>query len=822
VTDDRTKVYQKAIEFCESQGNGKEVLKAVLAVDNRESTWEFSDVELDSGTFGEVVDSGLLERVNNEYQVVDQAAVRAAIEGEEFTGADESESGSKFEREFDIEWPTVGGLLSALVVVVAARMTQYSSVFQHGRVVSPGNDPYFFRYWQEQLLAESSGPLSLQVLVNPPWDDGSWNQRPLTHATNWWFAELLGGGQWAADMVAAWLPIAFTLVLAIIVYYTALVLTKDHRVGITSVLTLALAPLHVTYTELGALHHRSHQFLWFGIVLLTLAILTTDIKNMRSSVRSDQGIRKYLRQRKTWFVAATFGLAFAFYIHSWGGSADLAVALGLFVGIRVCLDVRDGISPGGANLPILVGLGIGAIISLGLHFGVGWHGPLGPGMAALAFVGSVVVVCLAEFWRRYELRPLWLLIIQPVIAAVGIAAIFLTQPRFVKLFGNSFGTVLSLSSGRSTQVRSLFSVDQGVFFLPLIQIGVEFYVALAVLVWCIWLINSRYEPGWLVFAVLSGFYLIAGALALRFAARLVIVLTVLGGLGTVYLLSTMDLTSRPLIFQDEYKSNKKTGEVKSNFSLDIPNKTRTLTSIFLVGILIFGLNLAYIPTSAGQVTYDTHQVEAAMVISDHADDIDRDWPDNYVFAPWGDDRMYNYFVSGESKDDGYARYGYQERGYRSFITDEKPDQVISELPDARWPVFKNGRGYVVVTKKSSGLPDETIQTRLYEDLGQGTSQFDALSHYQLIHVSDDRELVVFSVVQGATIKLSGISSDSVNIRKKIHVSGVSFVYEQNVAVKNGRASVTVPYSGDYIIAGKKIPIESHDIEHGETITVDLS
>lgn len=315
MTDDRPGVYRDTEAFLEEREDGERVVEELLAVDTGAETWEFSDVELDSGTFGEVVSSGLVEKVDGAYRVADREAVRAALEGEDFV---EEGSGIDLDWDFNLDPMRVGGLIGALVVLVAARMFHYKSVFVEGRVVSPGNDPYFFRYWQEQLIAQSSGPWDFGVLIDPPWDTGSFNQRPLTHATNWWFTELLGGDQWAADMVAAFLPLVFTIILALVLYYLALILTRDYRVGLASILVLALAPVHTNYTGLGLLHHRYNQYLWFGLILLTLAWLGVDFTRRREMVGTNEAISEHLHSRKTWLVAFAFGLVFAAWTHSWG------------------------------------------------------------------------------------------------------------------------------------------------------------------------------------------------------------------------------------------------------------------------------------------------------------------------------------------------------------------------------------------------------------------------------------------------------------------------------------------------------------------------
>ncbi|SFC59901.1 hypothetical protein SAMN05444422_111119 [Halobiforma haloterrestris] len=92
-------------------------------------------------------------------------------------------------------------------------------------------------------------------------------RRPATHATNWFFTELLGGGQGAADTVAAWLPVVASVALGLLIYKLAVLLTRDVRVGVASVLVFAVTPVNAVYTSLGFLDHNLHQYFWLGVTL---------------------------------------------------------------------------------------------------------------------------------------------------------------------------------------------------------------------------------------------------------------------------------------------------------------------------------------------------------------------------------------------------------------------------------------------------------------------------------------------------------------------------------------------------------------------------
>ena len=175
---------------------------ALIALLDRDTdSWTFDDVDLASGRFGELVSREFVEQTSDgAYRLRHPNAVRAALNGEPVTTTDDREGGlRRMWADTTYSPREIGGLVSALVLVAAARLLAFPSVFRDGRVVSPGNDPYYYRYWQRRLLEQSNGVTDLGVLA----DMGGAASRPLTHALNWWLTELLGGSASAAATVAA-------------------------------------------------------------------------------------------------------------------------------------------------------------------------------------------------------------------------------------------------------------------------------------------------------------------------------------------------------------------------------------------------------------------------------------------------------------------------------------------------------------------------------------------------------------------------------------------------------------------------------------------
>ncbi len=784
-------VHQETVTFLEENPDCESDLETLLEIDSAMNSWEFDDIPLDSGTFGEIVSRGIATSEGDGYRLADSDAVRAALAGEAVTTVEESENGSRRDIDVQIDRNAALGLVGALLVVVTARVVHIRSVFYEGRVISPGNDPYFFRYWQEQLLAEASGPHSLGVLVDPPWSGGDFNQRPLTHATNWWFAELLGGSQWAADMVTAWLPLVFTLVLAVVVYYMTLLLTNDVRVGIGSVLVLALAPIHATFTGVGLLHHRYNQYLWFGVILLAIVWLGTDLKRRRIAVGPTQAVSGHAAARKSWYVAGVLAVALAFWTHSWGGSLELFGALAVYVALRVCLDVREGISPGQANLPLVSGFILGGILALGMHLGLGWHGLPAPATAIGMSLFAAFMIALGEYWHRRDRSVRSLLTVQAtlgVVGAVSAAFLFVTTTDIVSRIVSSDAPDWQTS----IQSESLYATEQFVLFGPVVQIGLEFYLALAALVWCLLRVYRVYEPGWLLIAVVSIHYLVLSGIMQRFAGRLVIVLAVLAGTGIVAVLAWIGLVSRLGVESDADSSP----PTESRQTLEIPTPKRS-GIILAVSLVIFAPSLLFVPTLMVDTTHDQAHFDVAAEIADHTETFDRDTPDDRILAPWENYRYYNYFTNGDSESERFGRFGYQRLGAERDIDDE-------------WA--RSRGGYY-------------IQTGLDIPAGESLDQLPALGpidsyeHTQLLSVDDDAGIAAFALVSGTTLEIH-TDDNRVQLSTTVTVSDRTFTYERTESAENGTAHVTVPYPGTYEIDGSTVTVDESDIETGRTIVVN--
>ncbi|NGM69076.1 MFS transporter [Natronolimnobius sp. AArcel1] len=810
---DPATVADAAADFCADTDDGEAILETVLAVDGDHETWTFDDLPLDSGTFGELVSRDIVVRAGDEYRVASRDGVRATLEGESLSTEESAPGPTLAERmSIDFDGRALAGLIGALAVVVAMRLLNFRSVFQGDHVVSPANDPYYYRYWTEELLAESDGLTDWSVVTAMP--DGAAGTRPFTHAANWLFASLLGGDQWAAAMVAAWVPIIMTVLLGIVVYWLAIILTDDVRVGLASVFLLALTPVHAVYTSVGFLEHRPYQYFWLGVTLLGLCWIAVDLQRRRAHTDSARAaVRAHLERPGTWLAAGAFGIALALSAHAWGGSALMFIPVAGYVGLKVALDARNGISPLLANLPVLVGLVVSAAVAGFLHLRWGWHEPFTAIVPVLVVVGAVVVAGLGELWALLEWPTSGLVGLEAVTAVVGLVAFHSLRPDEWAQLRERADDVFFREHHGATEIGSLFAAENAIILEPMAQIGIGFYIAIGVLCWACWVATKRYEPGWLLLGTYGIFWLALAAFQVRFAAQLSIVLSVLGGLGLVYLLSWVDLARTPQLFRTRDSDSKREQRARSpvadggerEHSIRLPADRTKLIALVWVVLLICGLNLFFVPSLSAQTTYSDGEFDAAMAIDDHADAVDRADNGEFVLSQWGDNRMYNYFVSGDSQS-----YSYAANTYDDFIADDDPDAWYDDEFDGRV-------GYVVVTDRGEA-PGTNAYVQLHQEHGIGGAD-DPLEHYQTISIDD--EALAFAVVPGANITTTGESGETITVATEQTVSGETIEYERSVTVDDdGNLAVTVPYSGEYTVGDETVEVSESAVETGETVELE--
>lgn len=308
--------------------------------------------------------------------------------------------------------------------------------------------------------------------------------------------------------------------------------------------------------------------------------------------------------------------------------------------------------------------------------------------------------------------------------------------------------------------------------------------------------SSCYEPKWLLLVVYSGFLCLLATIQVRFAAQFVVPLSVLGGVGFVYFLSYVDLARRPTLFGESVSSRSPvaTDGGQDGPSLSVPGGAKALYML-LIAVIVCGFGLIYVPSLSSQITYSDAEYEATQAIQEFEEDVDREYPENFVLSEWPRNRMHNYHVNGKS-----SSYGYADRHYTDFLS-LSPDQSYGEHGDRV--------GYVVVTDQSASAG--STQAALFDERGDGTA------HYRAIYFGEST--AAFAVVPEATIEHSVGANTTVTAATEVQVSGETIAYEREaVSDEDGVVTVTVPYPGEYTIGEETVTVTESDVMRGATVS----
>jgi dolichyl-diphosphooligosaccharide--protein glycosyltransferase len=713
--------------------------------------------------------------------------------------------------------PTAIGALLAFGTLLIFRINAYPLILRDGSVVSPLNDPYYFRYWMERLLTEASGPGDLSVIAesNGVAFDGV---RPATHALNWWLAELTG-----PDLVAAWLPVVSSLAVGLTLCAIAYSLTRDLRVGFVTVGMLAFVPLHAVYSGLGFLEHNAHQYFWLAGVLAGLVWLAQH--SHHDTRRQGATATNTFATPLTWGIAGLTGVAIGLYTHTAGSTPLFIVPLFVYVVFRVPMALRAGHSPAQTLRPLCGATIGGALLATGLHMVLGW-GELFIILTPICLaIGTTVLVAIGEGWQRTNLPVVGLIPTALVISGIGVwsvqyiftEAIVRYRSRSDALFGR----------GGIAETVSLF--DPGILSGPVLRLGVGFVFAIPVLVWLTVVVTQRDEPGWLLLVVYGWGTLLLAFIQNRFAGHLSLTITVFAAVGFVALVSKLrgvrsftglpsprtlmaEITASGATISDDHPLSAPTPESERTW-LGTPTTRRGYLGLGgAIGVTTF-VSAVLVDEQTTQTSYSDAEYRAVQAIMAHNEVVSREYPANFVLSRWGTNRMYNYFTSGESESYSFARSTYPE-----FVAEQNPDE---------WAQEQLGRvGYVVIASDDADLPAGTAYQMLQERLGVAMEYRDPLAHYRLVYLAgegDDPEtweLSAFALVAGATIQGTGTPGETVVAGTEVSVSGITFPYQQATTVTDeGEFTLTVAYPGTYTIGEAEVSVSETAVVAGESITV---
>ncbi|WP_227134343.1 hypothetical protein [Halorubellus salinus] len=753
---------REASDLLDDRPDLEPALEAVLDAD---APWTFDDVDVDSGEFGELVSRGLVEEVDDGYRVVDPASIERALDGEIEDRPGLGDAG------VEISWPTVGrlelaGLAGALLFVVALRLVSYPAVFQGDAVVLSANDPYYYRYWLEQLLTNPETTLeTLPLTVS--------TGEPLMLGVLWATTLAFGGTTAVAGQVLAWFPVVSALVTAGIVYAAARSVTEDRRIALASVLMLAVSPAHAFRTSLGFADHHAFDYPWLALTLLGAILVLSWVRSSADSNATVVG----------GVVAITVGVAAQTL--AWEAGPLLIVALGLTIATVTVTRVARGESVLAAAGPMVLGVLLATACTWVVHTELGWHTTLVVSAPLLLGVASLGVLATGVLWNRTDLHVAGLVVVDFVGAAVGAFAFRSLRPDLWERMTTQV-TERLLATENIAEFQSLFGDAAGWLLL----FGFLLLLALPYMAWA----STRLldDARWTPLVVYGWYFLVLGAISVRFAGQLSIVVAVFAALGFVHLAEWIDVANQPAPFSNEVVD-----------SLQLPDRRQAFALVGLF-LLVTALSIVQVPVKTSQITQTNDGYETAAWMASHSESEGLEYPENYVLSQWGHNRMYNYFVNGEARSYGYARSNYAD-----FVTSTNGTAWYERLRD---------RVGFVVTTRDVLTNESTLGTRLHRHNGSRTDSSPGVGHYRLLHVEQDGAYKVFTLVPGAEVRGRADPGSTVTVRTTVSLDSHSFEYvREATADANGTYSIHVPYAGTYSVAGQSVTVPAEAVTEGATI-----
>jgi len=700
---------------------------------------------------------------------------------------------------------TTPWLAVALGFVAAVRLLPSPEVFRGGDVVLSSNDPYMYRYLVERVTASASGLLDIGTLLGFP--DGVATGEPLLVATLSVVAELLGGGSWATGVVLAVYPVASALVTALAVYLLATSLSDDARVGLAAVGFFAVVPGHAFRTGIGFADHHAFDYPWLALTALAFVVLATD------DGVTDDGAGWPWSRRTTRYVAL-LGVGVAGQVLSWNAGPLLLVPLALGVAVAAPVAVADGRVS--SLVPLAAGVGLGAALSLLAHVVLGWQTLAVASTPALVWVGAVAATLGALAVDRLDAPAFVLAGAELAGVALGGLLVAAAVPELVVELER--GVEFLFRSSPIGEMQSL--TDRwGLVFGPLIMLGFTPFLAVPAMLWSVAVAFRRGESGWLLLSLYAWTFLALSFVQRRFTGELAPFAAVFAGLGFVGLVSWFELARGPRFLRDRnaaadgggFSDDAPQSRPDEERALAIPGRRRF---VMLGGFaaVFAGFPGVYSAVIHTRVTIDSRAHAAARWMAAYADARGWEYPDNYVFSEWGRNRMYNYFVSGES-----ASYGFARRNYSEFLFATDPETWYERLSDRT--------GFVVTTGSESDTAiTSRMQDRLHEALGSRSGNAPGLAHYRAVYASDDGQTKVFTLVPGATIVGTGPAESTVSLGTSVSGDGVAFEYERRAETDaDGGFSVTVAHPGTYEFDdGRRVSVPESAVLDGASVRVDRS
>lgn len=657
-------------------------------------------------------------------------------------------------------------LVGCLAVLVIVRMLPAASVFRDGFVVLSSNDPYAYRYALEQLLAGNGSLRSLP---------GVGSGEPLLLTVVWAVTLLFGGSSLAGGLVLALYPVLAAVVTGCLVYAIAVRVSGDSRFGLAAVVMLAVTPAHAYRTSVGFADHHAFDYLWLALTAYALLVLLT----MDTS------------GRKRWAYGGMLGVGVAGQVLAWNAGPLLIVPTGLVIAAvaPTCLRTERSMTP------MVAGLGLGATLTTAVHFGLGWLSQAGAASTVLLFAGACGVVMLVAAGRRWNVSPVGFLVVEAVALAGGLAFVWLFLPVGAG-FESGLDTLL-----RSSQIGETSSLidEYGPILGPLVITGFAPFLALPAVAIGLREWWQRGNVAWLGLTVYTVYFAGLALLQRRFAGEMAPFLAVFAGVGLLALCSWLDLVN-PLPQLAPADENGQPPE-------PIEQLDRTRIAILgALGSILLGTGALYTTFINGRLTIEANAFRTARWMREYADEQGWSYPENFVMSQWGRNRMYNYFVNGQS-----GSYGYAQNNYEDFL--------IARDASGWYEEFEGRVGFVVTENfEQVEVGRNQMHTRLHDYLGSGAGGAPGLGHYRAVYSTPGGEYKVFTLVSGATI--TG-ESDASRATTDVSIPGREFEYARRIDTSgDGSFAVTVAHPGEYRIGDEEVTISEQDVRSGTTVVLN--
>jgi dolichyl-diphosphooligosaccharide--protein glycosyltransferase len=299
---------------------------------------------------------------------------------------------------------------------------------------------------------------------------------------------------------------------------------------------------------------------------------------------------------------------------------------------------------------------------------------------------------------------------------------------------------------------------------------------------------------WVPATVYAGYLGVLSFVQLRFAGEFSVVLAVFAGIGFVHLASVTTSVRRPVVFGGDGRGTATRPDVT------IPGR-RTTLNLVVIFVLVASAGIVQTPIKTSQLSIDGDAHDAAQWMETHAEEHDLSNSERYVFSEWGRNRMYNYFVRGQSRF-----YGYALENYDPFVTSTDPEEWYQTLADRV--------GYVVLTGNTNARP-ETIYTRLHEHYGGRSGRANGTGRFRATYLSDDRSVQVYRPVPGAWVAGRAPGEESTTVETTVDVSEETVPYARRTAVReDGWYAVRVAYPGTYTVGDATVDVSESAVETG--------